>query len=200
VTTLDDSLQWTAEGTKLFLDTVAYDGPSALPGWSRRHLAAHVAANAEALGNLVTWATTGIPTPMYASAEARAAGIERGLTMTPGELDAWLRRSAATLAARLRRMTQDQWAAEVATAQGRTVTADEIPWLRAREVCVHAVDLDLGVTFADLPGAFLEALCAEVTAKRGDVPDVEGPLAERAAWLTGRPHDLAGAPFLEPWL
>lgn len=198
--TLDDALAWSHEGTKLFLDAVAYDGQSVLPGWSRRHLAAHVAANAEALGNLVTWATTGIPTPMYPSAEARAAGIEHGLALTPGELDAWLRRSAATLASRLRRMTPDQWAAEVVTAQGRTVTANEIPWLRAREVCVHAVDLDLGVTFADLPDAFLEALCADVIAKRGGIPDVAGPLAERAAWLTGRPHHLPGAPVLGPWL
>lgn len=197
---LDDSLLWAHEGTKLFLDVVTYDGPSALPGWSRRHLAAHVAANAEALGNLVSWATTGIPTPMYPSADARAAGIQRGLALTPGELDAWLRRSAATLASRLRRMTPDQWSAEVVTAQGRTVTADEIPWLRAREVCVHAVDLDLGVTFADLPETFLEALCAEVVAWRGDTPDVEGALAERAAWLTGRPHSLEGAPALGPWL
>ena len=97
-------------------------------------------------------------------------------------------------------MTPDQWSAEVVTAQGRTVTADEIPWLRAREVCVHAVDLDLRVTFADLPDGFLEALCADVIAKRGVVPEVVGPLAERAAWLTGRPHRLRGAPVLGPWL
>ena len=65
---------------------------------------------------------------------------------------------------------------------------------------MHAVDLDLGVTFADLPEAFLEALCADVVAKRGGIPDVAGPLAERAAWLTGRPHSLPEAPVLGPWL
>jgi maleylpyruvate isomerase len=200
VRTVDDALRWAEVGTQLFLDTASYDGPSILPGWSRRHLVAHVAANAEALGNLVTWATTGIPTPMYVSADARSAAIERGLALSSTELDAWLRRSAATLASSLRRLTPDQWSAEVQTAQGRWVTASEIPWLRARELCVHAVDLDLGVTFADLPEAFLEALCADVVAKRGEVPDVGGPLAERAAWLTGRPHHLDGAPPLEPWL
>lgn len=198
--TLGDALRWTEEGTKLFLDAVAYDGASLLPGWSRAHLAAHVAGNAQALGNLTRWAITGIRTPMYSSPEARAAGIERGLAMSPGELDAWLRRSAATLASSLRRMSPEHWTSEVVTAQGRTVPATEIPWLRAREVCVHAVDLDLGIGFADLPDDFLEALCLDVVTKRGAVPDVDGSLPERAAWLTGRPHRLVGAPALEPWL
>jgi maleylpyruvate isomerase len=200
VRTLDDALRWSEEGTKVFLDSITYDGPSTLPGWSRRHVAAHVAANAEALGNLVHWATTGVPTPMYPSTDARGAGIERGRAMSLAELDAWLRQSAATLASSLRRMTPDHWATQVLTAQGRTVPASEIPWLRAREVCVHAVDLDLGVTFANLPDAFLEALCVDVVAKRGDVPIVEGSLAEHAAWLTGRPHRLEGAPNLAAWL
>ena len=198
--TLEDALRWTEEGTKLFLDAVAYDGLSNLPRWSRRHLTAHVAANADALGNLVRWAITGVPTPMYASPEARAAGIERGLAMPPGQLDGWLRRSAATLGSSLRRMTPAQWAAEVVTAQGRTVTAAEIPWLRAREVCVHAVDLGAGVSFADLPEDFLDALAADVVAKRGDVPAVDGPLDQRVAWLTGRPHNLSDAPDLGSWL
>ena len=120
--------------------------------------------------------------------------------MSPAELDGWLRRSAADLAAGMDRLTDAQWATEVRTAQGRTVPATEIPWLRAREVCVHAVDLDLGITFADLPEDFLTALCDDVVAKRGGVPDVAGPLDQRAAWLTGRPHQLSEAPALAAWL
>jgi maleylpyruvate isomerase len=204
--TPDDSRRWSDEGTKLFLDAAtgiedeAYDAPSRLPGWIRRHLVAHVAANADALGNLVRWAATGVPTPMYASAEERAAGIARGPRLSAAELDRWLRRSAAELSESTGRLTDEQWSAEVVTAQGRTVPASEIPWLRAREVCVHAVDLGLGVTFADLPDDFLEALVADVVARRGEVPVVDGPLAERAAWLTGRPHRLSGAPDLGAWL
>ena len=41
----------------------------------------------------------------------------------------------------MRRMLPQHGAAEVVTAQGRTVPATEIPWLRAREVYVHVVDL-----------------------------------------------------------
>ena len=39
------------------------------PGWSRRHVVAHVGYNARALTRLVEWAKTGIETPMYASAD-----------------------------------------------------------------------------------------------------------------------------------
>ena len=195
-----DALRWTEDGTRLFLDSLVLDGESLLPGWSRAHVAAHVAANAQALTNLTRWAITGIRTPMYASPEERAAGIERGLAMRPVELDAWLRRSAAALSSSMRRMSSEHWAREVVTAQGRSVTATEIPWLRAREVYVHVVDLGVGVGFDDLPGDFLEALCADVVAKRGEVPGQAGPLAERVAWLTGRPHRLVGAPELGPWL
>ena len=45
--------------------------PSRLPGWTRGHVLSHLARNADALVNLLTWARTGVETVMYASAEAR---------------------------------------------------------------------------------------------------------------------------------
>jgi maleylpyruvate isomerase len=198
--TLDDARRWTAEGTELFLHTIRYEGDSELPGWTRRHLIAHVAANADALGNLVAWAASGEPTPMYPSSDERAVGIERGAQLPETELGSWLHDSAARLEVAMDALTEKQWSSEVVTAQDRTVPATTVPWLRAREVCVHAVDLGTGVAFADLAEDFLEALAADVTAKRGAVPDVDGPLNQRVAWLTGRPHLLRGAPELGPWL
>ncbi|MGW5412971.1 maleylpyruvate isomerase family mycothiol-dependent enzyme [Actinomadura geliboluensis] len=203
-----DARRWTREGTALFLGAAAeltepeYEAASPLPGWTRRHLVAHVAANAEALGNLVHWAATGEETPMYASPEERAAGIERGSRMSGPELGEWLARSAATLQASMDELTEGQWESEVVTAQGRTVPATEVPWMRSREVMVHAVDLDRGVAFADLPDDFLQALITDITAKRGlDAAALPaGPLPEVAAWLAGRPHALTGAPPLGPWL
>uniref|UniRef100_UPI002455B6BA maleylpyruvate isomerase N-terminal domain-containing protein n=1 Tax=Nocardia farcinica TaxID=37329 RepID=UPI002455B6BA len=76
--TFTDARRWMTAGTTLFADAVAgltdpdFDTPTHLPGWNRRHLVAHVAANADALRNLVHWAATGTPTPMYASPEERA--------------------------------------------------------------------------------------------------------------------------------
>ncbi|WP_409180447.1 maleylpyruvate isomerase family mycothiol-dependent enzyme [Amycolatopsis sp. VS8301801F10] len=192
---------WAAFGTELFLaHAKELSGPSALPGWTRKHLAAHVAANADALGNLVHWARTGERTPMYTSPEQRNADIEAGSQLPEAQLTSWLQDSARSLESAMASLTPQQWQAEVVTAQGRTVPAAEIPWLRAREVCVHAVDLGAGLTFADLPEAFLSALVAEIQAKRGLDRLPDGPLPDVAAYLAGRPHSLTGVPGLGPWL
>lgn len=193
--TFDDARRWTLLGTELMLKAAAgldddgFAAPSALPGWTRAHGAAHVAANAEALSNLMHWAATGEPTPMYASPEERAAGIERGRALPATELTAWLRGSADALEARMAALGEEQWRAQVVTAQGRTVPATEVPWLRSREVCVHAVDLANGVSFADLPADFLIALCDDVVTKRATAP---GPAVTLRAPVTGATWDLPG--------
>ncbi|WP_433496956.1 maleylpyruvate isomerase family mycothiol-dependent enzyme [Sphaerimonospora sp. CA-214678] len=203
---LADAIRWTREGTKLVLDAVAeldeaaFAGPSALPGWTRGHLIAHLAANAEALRNLVGWAATGVEKPMYASPEERAEGIAQGATLSADRLGLWLDHAADALDVGMSELSASDWEREIRTAQGRTVPASEIPWLRAREVMVHAVDLDHGIGFADLPDDFLEALVADILRKRGDVTVPHAPLADVAAWLSGRPHGIAGVPELGPWL
>lgn len=205
------SRRWMDEGTALVSGVVARLGdadaerPSLLPGWTRKHVMAHLAANAEALSRLAMWAHTGVTTPMYASSAAREADIQAGAAARAAILRSRLRQTSDDIAGRLDRLTASQWLHLVATAQGRVVPATEIPWLRAREVMVHAVDLDLGIEFADLPADFLVALCADIVARRMDVPDVAGPIAERAAWLAGRPHHLLdddGTPVasLPAWL
>ncbi|WP_406141879.1 maleylpyruvate isomerase family mycothiol-dependent enzyme [Streptomyces sp. NBC_01089] len=232
--TFDDARRWARLGTGLFiraadLHDAGLGRPSTLPGWTRKHLVAHIAANADALGNLVHWAATGERTPMYASPEERAAGIERGAVLQAGELTAWLRRSATGLAASMSALGDEQWRSPVVTAQGRTVPATELPWMRSREVCVHAIDLGTGLTFADLPAGFLAALCDDVAAKRakdggpalrleaagtgarwelpgeGEPTVLTGALHDITAYLTGREHALTApgggpAPALTRWL
>jgi len=71
--TLEESLCWMADGTQIFLAAIDrlsdedLADPTELDGWTGRHLVAHVAANAEALLNLVHWARTGEETLMYSS-------------------------------------------------------------------------------------------------------------------------------------
>uniref|UniRef100_UPI00066E33DD maleylpyruvate isomerase family mycothiol-dependent enzyme n=1 Tax=Streptomyces sp. SBT349 TaxID=1580539 RepID=UPI00066E33DD len=193
---------WSAEGTELFLRTLdglgddELNGPSALPGWTRRHVVAHVASNAEAIGRLLTWARTGKRTPMYASREQRAADIEAGALLAPAPLRAWARRSAADLAEAAATLPERAWSAEVVTAQGRAVPASETHWMRAREVCVHAVDLAAGVTFADLPDGFCAALADEVAARRDRAADgpalaLTTPPPGRTVAGEGPPHEVA---------
>lgn len=204
--TLADDRRWMAQGTALFLATTAalteeeYAAPSGLPGWSRKHVAAHVAANADAIGNLVHWAATGDPTPMYPSRAERDAAIERGAALPVAEIDAWLRRSAEALESAMSELTEEQWRVQVVNGQGRDVPVSVAPWMRARETYIHAVDLACGVGFADLPGDVVQRLCEELRMQRGVDELPAGPAAEVAAWLTGRPHSLADAPELGPWL
>lgn len=196
---LQVALRWVTTGTRLFQEATAglsdgeLDRPSLLPGWSRRHLLAHVHHNAEALGRLVSWAATGVENPMYASAEARAAEIAEGATLPAAELRELVVKSAAALDADFDALDVAAWSAEVRTAQGRLIPAHQIPWLRAREVMVHAVDLVGGVTFGDLPAGFVTELLGDVVHKRA----ASGEAADLAAWLTGRTHT---APALGPWL
>lgn len=209
---LDHVLRWMHEGTSLALDVVAaigpdeWDGPSLLPGWSRKHLVAHLAGNAEALGNLVHWAASGQETPMYPSPEARNDGIAKGATLTGDELVEWASTSAGRLEAAMSTLGPEQWQRQVMTSRGRTILAIEIPWMRDREVYVHSVDLDTGLTFADLPEDFLQALQQDIIAGRGDVPELVGNLADVTAYLAGRPYervtltDGGPAPQLGPWL
>ena len=171
--TLSDALRWVDQGTKLVADALTDLGeedlaaPSGLPDWTRKHLLAHLAANAEAVGNLVHWAATGERTPMYSSPEQRNADIESGNRLAGAELVAWFERSASALATAIDGLSSEAWEAEVGTAQGRTVPASETPWMRAREVMVHAVDLATTVTFDRLPSDFLVALCDDIATKRG---------------------------------
>jgi maleylpyruvate isomerase len=166
--------------------------------------------NAEALRRLVRWAASGEPHPMYASTEQRNADIAAGATWPTDRLRALVHDGAAALDADLVALPADRWTAQIRTAQGRAVPASEIVWMRVREVAVHAVDLDTGTGFGDLPLPLCRALVADVAARRsgqGDGPALEltgtdggswtvtgagapvgvaGAAAELASWLTGR--------------
>jgi maleylpyruvate isomerase len=63
-------------------------GPSLLLGWPRRTVVAHVARNADALVNQLTWARTGEESPMYASTQARDTAI--AATGGLPDLTAWV--------------------------------------------------------------------------------------------------------------
>jgi maleylpyruvate isomerase len=165
--------------------------PSGLPGWTGKHVVAHVHFNALALGRLAHWAATGEVTPMYASVAQRAAEIADGALWPAARLRALAGESSAALAAALDGLDGDGWAREVVTIQGRRIRATELPWLRTRETAVHAVDL--GAAFADLPKDLLLALAADVLARRA----AAGELAGITGWLTGR---SAQAPAIGPWL
>ena len=200
-----------ADGERLFATALGrltdeeFDAASLLPGWDRRHVIAHVARNADAMGNLLTWARTGTETPMYPSREARDAGIEETAGLEPARLRTELVVATARFADAVRGLPEPAWSATVRTMQDREVPATEVPWMRCVEVTVHAVDLAAGVGFGDVDEAVLAAICEEVLAawaRRGETPDVvvfagdqewgsgavavSGSLPAVTGWLTGR--------------
>ncbi|MBO8191751.1 maleylpyruvate isomerase family mycothiol-dependent enzyme [Streptomyces oryzae] len=222
---LTATLPWMREGTALLLGVADrltdtdLRAPSSLPGWTRAHVIGHVARNAEALVRLATWARTGIPVPMYADREQRAAEIESSAALPPDVLREQLRSTAAELDDALAALDATTWQAEVRSALGRTIPAAEIPWMRVREVWLHAVDLAAGTTFTDFSAALTDTLLDDVTttlSARPGCPSVrlsptdrdrtwefgpttadaparaEAPAAALLAWTTGR------APRAEP--
>ena len=197
--------------------------PSTLPGWTRGHVLTHVARNADALVNLLTWARTGVETPMYPSRQVRNDDIAAGAGRPAARQRADLLESQARFMAAAAQMRTEQWQAEVRWgSDGQAATADVVPWLRLVELEVHHVDLDLGHTPAHWTAAFVRRQLrrtAEDFRARPDTPaltlraiddDTEhqlggdggtgpvvcGPQAALLAWLIGR-SDGSGLTVME---
>ncbi|MCV7177045.1 maleylpyruvate isomerase family mycothiol-dependent enzyme [Mycolicibacterium sphagni] len=230
---LIDQLSIVRHGTVLFarmLDAVddgALDSATLLPDWTRRHLVAHVSYNALALGRLLQWAETGIETPMYSSPQARAAEIAEGAVLDPHALRKLFADSVIQLDARWNSLPTAAWNAPVRTVQGRVVPAAATIWLRAREVWIHATDLNFGAGFDAIPDIVLDGLLTDMLAKWRAVTDqavppvvlaitgrkpipvgddgavVRGDLSAIVRWLAGRGDDhLLARPAVTPprWL
>ncbi|ANB05807.1 mycothiol maleylpyruvate isomerase [Streptomyces ambofaciens] len=162
------------------LDNASVTESSRLPGWTRGHVLAHLARNADALVNVFEGR------PMYASAEARDADIERD---APRPLDVQLadvRESGARFQA-AGAMPAD-WSRTVALRNGVTDSASRVPFRRWVEVELHHVDLGIGYELEDLPAEFTERETAFLAARFAGHPDVPPTRLTDGtrAWSTGR--------------
>jgi maleylpyruvate isomerase len=178
--------------------------PSALPGWTRAHVVAHLALNAEALDGVVRGLLADEPTPMYRSPEARDADIEELAAEPSSVLRERLLASLTELGDALVALPDDRRDAVVERTPGsdRTFLAGEIATMRLREVEIHHVDLDTGYGRADWPpefaGLLVETLAGRAAATLEDAgsgrtwpgpagaPTVRGSLADLGWWLSGR--------------
>ncbi|WOQ17904.1 maleylpyruvate isomerase family mycothiol-dependent enzyme [Raineyella sp. W15-4] len=214
-------LDWARKGAAYVSGALAglsdeeLSAPSLLPGWTRAHVIAHLGYNAKALSRLVTWARTGVETPMYGSLDQRNAEIASGADLPAQQLRGLFTEAEAQLDADWTGVTEEQWANEVRTIQGRTVPLSETAWMRTREVWAHGIDLSTeAITYADVPADLLDELAADVLrswARRDEqidlvvaptdrperivvgsaegAPVVSGPMADLVGWLTGRRDD-----------
>ncbi|WP_408895403.1 maleylpyruvate isomerase family mycothiol-dependent enzyme [Nocardioides sp. R1-1] len=191
------------------LSEADWAAPSLCAGWSRSHVLAHLALNAEGLAGVLRGIRDGRPTTMYASDEARDGDIDALAAEAPAVV---LDRLVAGCAALADVAAVADGLAPGTTFErtpgGRSMPADAVPSLRLREVEIHHADLDAGYGPADWPRptavAFLgddarryEGPGFHVTATdeparwafgspAADAPTVSGPVGALAWWASGR--------------
>jgi maleylpyruvate isomerase len=165
------------------LDDTAVSEPSRLPGWTRGHVLAHLARNADALVNVLEGR------PMYADAAVRDADIERDAPRPLGVHLADVRESAARF--QEAGAAPADWSRTVELRNGVTDAAARVPFRRWVEVELHHVDLGIGYELEDLPAEFTEReidFLAERFTGHPDVPPTRLTDGTRA-WRTGREAD-----------
>ncbi|MEU7554790.1 maleylpyruvate isomerase family mycothiol-dependent enzyme [Streptomyces sp. NPDC044571] len=166
------------------LDNAALAGESHLPGWTRGHILAHLARNADALVNVLEGR------PMYESGEARDADIERDAGRPLVEQLEDVRNSADRFQA-VAEVPQD-WSRTVELRNGVTDLAANVPFRRLVEVELHHVDLNIGYGLDDLPEEFTGreiAFLADRWAGRPEVPATALTATDGRTWRTGTAGD-----------
>jgi len=129
---VSDNLALLAHETSLLISTAtALDHEtirvaSLCEGWTRAHVLSHIARNADALGNLVSWAVTGTPRAMYDSPESRDADIIAGASRGAQEILADLKESAARFASAAEGLAGAPEKAEVEMRGGRVVRGGSV--------------------------------------------------------------------------
>lgn len=205
-----------AADRRLLGDTIAlsdddWRAASRLPGWSRGHVATHLARHAEAFARLANWARTGLEQQMYPT--DRNAGIEAGAGRSGLAIQTDLDIATGLLDKEFDAVTEAAaWVTGVRLRDGQDLTAGRLPAGRLAEVIIHHVDLGIGLSVADLDRPTAEVAlgwCAFRVAPRpgfprlrlttgsgkaydvgqqngGDVVEVAGPANLLLGWVTGR--------------
>ena len=134
---------------------------SLLPGWSRAHVLAHVARDADAMRNLLIGARVGQHRPAYASAQARDDGIETSAARAPRDLMNDLADSAMALRTMIRQLPAEAWSFGVQMLDSGPFPAADLLTRRLTEVELHHCDLGIGYDAAKWPASFAQAQLPE---------------------------------------
>lgn len=194
-------------GDTIRLDDDQWAAPSLLPGWSRAHVATHLARDADALRGVMTAAFAGETRALYQSPESKFNDLERGAERTGLDLQVDLDTSAGRLETTFDQV--EDWLTPIRLPEGE-YPASVLPLVRLQEVELHHIDLDCGHTWEDLdliPARWLlqwlclllredETLpCVDIASDSGVTASfgatgarrqVTGTDAALWAWLTGR--------------
>ncbi len=185
--------------------------PSLLPGWTRAHVVAHLALNAEGLARALHGVLGEEPAPMYDSDESRDSDIDDLATAHPNEIRDRLLGGTTVLHDAFAALPDDAWGERIdRTPGGRSMRVASLPSMRLRELEIHHVDLGAGYATSAWTPTFATLLIDAMT-KRAEPPErieirpldvdrrwalgpdgpdglvITGPAAELGWWLTGRP-------------
>lgn len=158
--------------------------PSLLPGWSRGHVVAHLARNADGLVRLLTTARNGDDISMYDSQTGRDTDIDAGAFRSAADLRTDAAGSERRYRQALSAMTPDAWQANVRRVPGADpFPVSDVPRMRRMEIEVHHADLGTGYTAANWPADLAVVVLDRVERDRDRA---EGPSVALRSTATDR--------------
>ncbi len=156
-------------GDTIMITETDWSAPTPLPGWTRAHVAAHLARNADALRGCVASIAAG--TAPVIEPDDLPRDLEIGSRRSPLDVQIDLDTSAGLLNSAFSQLTPSQWAAPVGSTG---MIAADLPLARLNEIVIHHVDLDCGFGFVDVDKEAATWLLAWNVARRTDL--AEGPM------------------------
>jgi uncharacterized Actinobacterial protein TIGR03083 len=204
--------RWLADATQRLLGhtigitETEWHQPTALPGWTRAHLATHLARNADYLTNALTAIAAGEPQPRRLTADEERRVLEEGADRSGLELQIDLDTSAGALQRAIDAVTA--WDQAEVMLHGRRWPVNRLPLARLNELELHHYDLDPDRDLAaldpdeagwllrwvadrrrdhDLPSIHLVSPSADCRVGDGPVDlEVRGADVPLWLWLSGR--------------
>jgi maleylpyruvate isomerase len=200
-----------------------------LPGWTRAHVIAHLALNAEGMAGVLDGVREGLRTPMYASDVRRDGDIDELAAADPATIRERLHAGAVAFADAVRRLPAASWDGTFdRLPEGPSLPVGVVPSMRGREVEIHHADLGAGFDHQDWPDAFVRDLLDTMTVDHaasgpfritasdlaqswqvgeadGPGPEVTGTGADLGWWLVGRERSPGlrctggDLPAIGPW-
>lgn len=195
---------------RLLGDTIAISeadwlGSTALPGWTRAHVATHLARNADVMRRYLLRLAQ---RPTWES-DDDLHDLEAGARRTPLEIQIDIDTSSGLLNDAFNLMTPVGWQTPLHGIQ-EGYLAEDLVMMRLNEVVIHHVDLDCGFVLSDIPGEVTDWLLTWNLHRRQDLArgkrvrlvttegrtveigtgpiaaEVTGTSANLLGWLTGR--------------
>ncbi|MGL5406102.1 MAG: maleylpyruvate isomerase family mycothiol-dependent enzyme [Propionibacteriaceae bacterium] len=184
-------------GATISITDEQWQQPTLLPGWTRAHVATHLASNADSLSQLIDQICDGIPNPCYQLASLD--DLERGSERQALELQIALDTATNNLSKNSLRLDNAQSQVLVTLPDGNRIKTKDLPLAHLFEVEIHHVDLNIGYTIDDIPNQVAYWILLWASQKlANDYPELSVQLAPMGApqiELGKFPHEsLAGSP------